>query len=193
MSGNSKGKRPIFQDDGKVLAKKMFYVYYWAYLYRKIDKLIIVRFAHMSQQNNKTTMLTKEEVQRTWFVLDAAGKTLGRFASEVAKILRGKHKPDFTSHIDTGDGVVIINANKIKVTGAKEAQKLYRYYTGYMSGLREVPYRTMKARKPEYIIEHAVSGMMPKTRLARHQLKRLRVYAGAEHDQAAQKPVQVNI
>lgn len=147
----------------------------------------------MSQQNNKTTMITKEEVERTWFVLDASGKTLGRFASEVAKILRGKHKPDFTSHIDTGDGVIIINADKIKVTGAKEAQKIYRYYTGYMSGMREIPYRVMKARKPTYIIEHAVSGMMPKTRLARHQLKRLRVYAGAEHDQAAQKPVQANI
>lgn len=147
----------------------------------------------MPQHNNKTTMLTTEEVKRTWYVLDATGKTLGRFASEVAKILRGKHKPDFTFHIDTGDGVVIINAEKIKVTGAKEAQKLYRYYTGYMSGLREIPYRTMKARKPEYIIEHAVNGMMPKTRLARHQLKRLRIYAGAEHDQAAQKPVKVNI
>jgi large subunit ribosomal protein L13 len=147
----------------------------------------------MSQQNNKTTLLTKEEVKRTWFVLDAEGKTLGRFASEVAKILRGKHKPDFTSHIDTGDGVIVINADKIKVTGSKEAQKFYRYYTGYMSGMREIPYRTMKARKPAYIIEHAVHGMMPKTRLARHQLKRLRVYAGAEHDQAAQKPVNVNI
>lgn len=147
----------------------------------------------MSQKNNKTTMLTKEEVKRTWFVLDAAGKTLGRFASEVAKILRGKHKPDFTSHIDTGDGVIIINAAQVKVTGAKEAQKLYRYYTGFMSGMREIPYRVMKARKPHYILEHAVSGMMPKTRLSRQQLKRLRVYAGAEHDQAAQKPIHVNI
>lgn len=146
----------------------------------------------MSQQN-KTTMLRKEDVKRTWFVLDASGKTLGRFASEIAKILRGKHKPDFTSHIDTGDGVIVINADKIKVTGAKEAQKLYRYYTGFMSGLREIPYRTMKARKPEYIIEHAVKGMMPASRLARQQLKRLRIYKGAEHDQAAQKPVQVNI
>lgn len=147
----------------------------------------------MSQQNNKTTMLTKEEVKRTWFVLDASGKTLGRFASEIAKVLRGKHKPDFTSHIDTGDGVIVINADKIKVTGAKEAQKVYRYHTGFVGGLREVPYRTMKARKPEYIIEHAVNGMMPKTRLSRQQLKRLRIYAGAAHDQAAQKPVTVNI
>lgn len=147
----------------------------------------------MSQQIIKTTMLAKEDVKRTWYVLDASGKTLGRFASEVAKVLRGKHKPDFSSHTDTGDGVVIINAEKIKVTGAKEAQKLYRYHTGFQSGLREIPYRTMKARKPTFIIEHAVKGMMPKTRLSSQQLKRLRVYAGAEHDQAAQKPVQVNI
>jgi len=145
------------------------------------------------QPKNKTPMLKKEETKRSWFILDASGKTLGRFASEVAKILRGKHKPDFTPHMDCGDGVIIIHADKIQVTGAKEAQKLYRYYTGYMSGLREVPYRTMKARKPEYIIEHAVKGMMPKTRLARAQYKRLRVYKGAEHDQAAQKPIQANI
>src|SRR5665213_3274324 len=113
-------------------------------------------------QKNKTFMLTKEAAKPSWFILDAAGKTLGRFASEVAKILRGKHKPTFTSHIDGGDGVIVINANKIRVTGAKEAQKLYRYYTGYMGGLREIPYRTMQARKPEYIIERAVTGMMPK-------------------------------
>jgi large subunit ribosomal protein L13 len=147
----------------------------------------------MALQQGKTTTLTKEEVKRNWIIMDASGKTLGRFASEIAKILRGKHKPDFTTYIDTGDGVIVINADQIKVTGAKEAQKLYRYYTGYMSGLREVPYRTMKARKPEYIIEHAVKGMMPKTRLARAQYKRLRVYKGAEHDQAAQKPIQANI
>jgi large subunit ribosomal protein L13 len=144
-------------------------------------------------QNNKTTTLKKAEVKHSWIILDAAGKTLGRFASEIAKILRGKHKPTYTSYIDSGDGVIVINAEKIKVTGAKAAQKLYRYYTGYMSGLREVPYRTMLARKPHYIIEHAVKGMMPHSRLARAQMKRLRVYAGAEHDQAAQKPIQANI
>lgn len=144
-------------------------------------------------QNNKTYMLKNNEVKPTWLILDAAGKTLGRFAAEIAKILRGKHKPTYTTHIDSGDGVIVINADKIRVTGAKEAQKLYRYYTGYMKGLREIPYRTMKARKPEYIIEHAVKGMMPHSRLARAQYKRLRVYAGTEHDQAAQKPIQVTI
>lgn len=141
----------------------------------------------------KTLTLKKEEVRPNWFILDAAGKTLGRFASEVTKILRGKHRPDFMTYLDVGDGVIIINAEKIRVTGSKEAQKLYRYYTGSMSGLREVPYRVMLARKPEYILEHAVKGMMPKTRLSDAQLKRLRIFAGTEHNMAAQKPIQVNL
>lgn len=146
-----------------------------------------------SQNQSKTPLLKKEEVQHSWFILDASGKTLGRFAAEVTKILRGKHKPTFTTHIDGGDGVIIINAENIRVTGAKEAQKLYRYYTGSMGGMREIPYRTMKARNPEYIIEHAVKGMMPKTRLANAQLKRLRVFAGSEHNMEAQKPIKANI
>lgn len=141
----------------------------------------------------KTFALKNEEVKHRWFILDASGKTLGRFATEVSKILRGRHKPAYTAYADSGDGVIVINAEKIRVTGAKEAQKLYRYYTGYMSGMREIPYRIMKARKPTYIIEHAVKGMMPHSRLARQQMRRLRVYAGAEHDLAAQKPIKANI
>lgn len=141
----------------------------------------------------KTILRKKADVSRTWYVLDATGKTLGRFASEITKILRGKHKPDFTSHIDTGDGVIVINADKIVVTGAKEAQKIYRYHTGAMSGMREVPYSVMKQRNPEYIIERAVKGMMPKTRLAEAQYKRLRVSANAEYEQIAQNPVVVNV
>jgi large subunit ribosomal protein L13 len=144
-------------------------------------------------QPNKTIMAKNEEVQHNWFILDASGKTLGRFASEITKILRGKHKPTFTTYADAGDGVIVINAEKIRVTGNKEAQKLYRYYTGSMSGLREVPYRTMQARKPEYIIEHAVKGMMPHSRLANSQFKRLRIFAGEEHNMAAQKPIKANI
>lgn len=145
----------------------------------------------MAQQ--KTTIVKKEERNPKWIILDATGKTLGRFASEIAKILRGKHKPTFTSHIDDGDGVIVINAEKIRVTGTKEAQKIYHYYTGSMGGLREIPYRTMKARKPQYIIEHAIKGMMPHSRLARAQMKKLRIFAGAEHNLAAQKPIQANI
>ncbi|MES2200372.1 MAG: 50S ribosomal protein L13 [Chlamydiota bacterium] len=151
----------------------------------------------MTQQkkNNTTILLTKEEAEvgKKWFLLDAAGKTLGRFSAEVAKILRGKHKPTFTSHVDAGDGVVIINAAKIKVTGAKAAQKIYRYHTGAMSGLREVPYEIMLARKPDYIIRHAVKGMMPKTRLAEAQMKKLRIFADTEHDLQAQLPIVAQI
>lgn len=146
-------------------------------------------------RKNTCVLLTKEEAQaaKKWFVLDAAGKTLGRFAAEVAKILRGKHKVTFTSHVDTGDGVIIINAEKIAVTGAKDAQKIYRYHTGAIGGMREIPYRVMQARKPDYIIRHAVKGMMPKTRLSEAQMKKLRIYAGSEHDMASQQPVVASI
>lgn len=146
-------------------------------------------------RKNTCVLLSKEEAQaaKKWFVLDASGKTLGRFASEVAKILRGKHKVTFTSHVDSGDGVVIINAEKIVVTGAKEAQKVYRYYTGSMGGMREIPYRVMQARKPDYIIRRAVKGMMPKTRLSEAQMKKLRIFAGPEHDLASQQPVVATI
>ncbi|MGR3973337.1 MAG: 50S ribosomal protein L13 [Candidatus Rhabdochlamydia sp.] len=143
------------------------------------------------KKTNQTRLLTKQEAiaDRKWFILDATGKTLGRFASHVAKILRGRHKVTFTPHVDCGDGVVIINADKIKVTGAKEAQKIYRYYTGSMSGLREIPFRIMKARQPGYILQHAIAGMLPKSRLARQQLKKLRVFAGDKHDMQAQNPI----
>ncbi len=146
-------------------------------------------------KKNQTSQLTKEQAikDRKWLLLDATGKTLGRFASEVAQILRGKHKTNFTPHVDCGDGVIIINADKIKVTGAKEAQKVYYYHTGAMSGLREVPYRVMKARKPTYILEHAIAGMMPQSRLAKQQLRKLRIFAGAEHDMTAQQPIPLNI
>ncbi len=147
----------------------------------------------MAQNTNQTTLIKKEQVVRQWFLLDASGKTLGRFAAEVTKILRGKHRPDFTPHIDCGDGVVIINADKIVVTGAKRKQKLYRYYTGWINGLREVPFETMQARHPDYPITRAVRGMLPKSRLSRAQMKRLRVFAGTEHDMQAQSPIPVNM
>jgi large subunit ribosomal protein L13 len=145
-------------------------------------------------KKKQTKLLTQQEAldDRRWFLLDAEGKTLGRFASAVAQILRGKHKVTFTPHIDGGDGVIIINAEKIKVTGAKEAQKIYRYHTGAMSGLREVPFRVMKARKPDYILRNAIEGMMPKSRLARQQLKKLRIFAGNQHPMEAQNPTPLN-
>lgn len=149
----------------------------------------------MTTKKNTTVFLTKEEVipTRKWLLFDATGKTLGRFAAEIAKVLRGKHKPGFTPYIDCGDGVIVINAEKIVVTGAKAAQKIYRYHTGAMSGMREVPYRTMLARKPDYIVTHAVKGMMPKTRLTEAQMKHLRVFAGDKHAMQAQTPLAVNI
>lgn len=141
----------------------------------------------------KTPLKQNHENEHKWFILDATGKTLGRFASEVAKILRGKHTPGFTPNTDVGDGVIVINVDKIAVTGSKSARKTYHYYTGYISGLREIPYSVMLARKPTYIIEHAVKGMMPRTSLGRKQLKRLRLFAGSEHQMDAQKPIKVNI
>ncbi len=144
-------------------------------------------------RQNQTFLKRKEDIDRTWFVLDATGKTLGRLSSEIAKILRGKHRPEFTPYVDCGDGVIVINADKVVVTGAKNVRKVYRYYTGSMSGLREVPYETMIARHPSYPVEHAVRGMMPKSRLARAQMKRLRIFKGSEHKMDAQKPVYVNI
>lgn len=141
----------------------------------------------------KTPLLEKKEIKCNWLILDAKGKILGHFAAEVAKILRGKHKPTFTPHMDVGDGVIIINAAEVQVSGSKEAQKLYRYYTGHMSGLREVPFRVMRSRKPDYIVRSAVKGMMPRTRLGNAQLKKLRIFPGSEHDMIAQQPIQIDV
>lgn len=145
------------------------------------------------QRQAKTFIPSKKDRDQKWLILDAAGKTLGRLTAEIAKILRGKHKPIYTTYLDCGDGVIVINADKVKVTGSKEAQKVYYHYTGAMSGLRETPYRTMQARKPEYIITHAVQGMMPKSRLGKQQLRKLRVFAGEDHAMEAQQPIHVNI
>lgn len=145
------------------------------------------------KRETRTTEVRPQDVKKSWYLLDASGKTLGRFAAEVAKILRGKHRTDFTPHVDMGDGVVIVNADKIQVSGNKDAQKIYRYYTGHIGGLREVPYRTMQERKPEYIIRRAVAGMMPKSRLGKQQLRKLRIFKGEEHELASQKPIAVEV
>ena len=154
----------------------------------------ITRIGFDMHKRAKTFIPKQDADKLNWFVLDASGKTLGRLASEIAKILMGKHKPTFTEHMDCGDGVIVINAEKVHVTGNKSAQKIYRYYTGEsMSGLREIPYRTMMARKPTFPIETAVTKMMPKSRLGKQQIKKLRVFAGEEHNLAAQQPIQVQI
>lgn len=146
----------------------------------------------MTQTFKQPTPRLKKREQIHWIVVDAAGKTLGRLSSEVAKVLRGKHRPTYTPNVDCGDGVIIINAGQVHLTGAKRAQKVYRHHTGYSSGLREIPYETMLERKPEYILEHAVKGMMPRNRLTRQQLKRLRIFKGETHDMQAQNPISVD-
>ena len=133
-------------------------------------------------------MANPDKVERKWYVVDATGYTLGRMASEVAKVLRGKNKPEFTPHIDTGDYVVIINAEKIKVTGKKLDQKIYYHHSEYVGGMKETTLREMLDKKPEKVIEHAVKGMLPKGPLGRQMFTKLHVYAGPEHPHAAQKP-----
>jgi large subunit ribosomal protein L13 len=137
----------------------------------------------------KTYTATPADIEHKWFVVDAEGMVLGRLATEVAKIIRGKHKPTFTPHMDTGDNVIVINAAKVRVTGRKDEQKRYFRHTGYMGHERFTPFATMLAKHPERVIEKAVYGMLPKTALARQVLRRkLRVYAGGEHPHAAQQP-----
>ena len=136
----------------------------------------------------KTYMANPDKIERKWYVVDAEGQTLGRLAAEVAKVLRGKNKPEFTPHIDTGDNVIVINAEKIKVTGKKLDQKVYYQHSDYVGGMKETTLREMMAKKPEQVIELAVKGMLPKGPLGRTMLKKLHVYAGAEHAHQAQKP-----
>jgi large subunit ribosomal protein L13 len=137
----------------------------------------------------KTFSATPRTIEHKWFVVDADGQVLGRLASEIAKIIRGKHKPVFTPHMDTGDFVIVVNASKVVVTGRKAEQKRYFHHTGYMGHERYTPFQTMMARHPERVIEKAVYGMLPKSTLGRQVLRRkLRVYAGNEHPHAAQKP-----
>ena len=136
----------------------------------------------------KTYMANPAKVEKKWYVVDAEGQTLGRLASEVAKVLRGKNKPVFTPHVDTGDYVIVINAEKIKVTGKKLDQKIYYSHSDYVGGMKETTLREMMNKKPEKVIELAVKGMLPKGPLGRQMIKKLHVYAGAEHGHEAQKP-----
>ncbi len=136
----------------------------------------------------KSYMAKPNEIERKWYVIDAEGKVLGRLATEVASILRGKHKPIYTPHVDTGDYVIIINADKIKLTGKKLEQKQYRYHTGYPGGLKSVSYERLLDEKPEKAIQLAVKGMLPKNSLGRQMFKKLKVYSGPEHNHEAQQP-----
>jgi large subunit ribosomal protein L13 len=142
----------------------------------------------------RTTYITKaSDIERKWFVVDAEGLTLGRLSTEVARILRGKHKPIFSPFLDTGDYVIIVNAEKVKVTGKKLDQKVYRHHSGYIGGLKETPLRVMLNRKPEEVLRHSIKGMLPKGALGRQMFKKLHVYAGPEHKNQAQKPEALEI
>lgn len=136
----------------------------------------------------KSYMASPATIERKWYVVDATGYTLGRLSSEIAKVLRGKNKPTYTPHIDTGDYVIVINAEHIKVTGKKLEQKIYYNHSDYVGGMKETTLKEMLAKKPERVIELAVKGMLPKGPLGREMITKLHVYAGAEHDHAAQKP-----
>lgn len=136
----------------------------------------------------KTFMANPTDIERKWYVVDATGYTLGRLSSEIAKVLRGKNKPTFTPHVDTGDYVIVTNADQIKVTGKKLDQKIYYHHSDYVGGMKETDLKTMLEKKPEKVIELAVKGMLPKGPLGRKMYKKLFVYAGAEHPHAAQQP-----
>ena len=141
----------------------------------------------------KSFMASPSTVERKWYVVDAEGKTLGRLASEVANVLRGKNKPTYTPHIDTGDYVIVVNAEKIQVTGKKLDQKIYYHHSEYVGGMKEATLREMMQKKPEFVITHAVKGMLPQGPVGRQMLKKLHVYAGPEHNHAAQKPETLDI
>ena len=136
----------------------------------------------------KTYMPSASSVERKWYVVDASQYTLGRLTSQVAAVLRGKNKPEYTPNLDLGDYVIVINAEKVKLTGNKLDQKIYYNHSDYVGGMKETTLREMMAKKPELVIEHAVKGMLPKGPLGREMYKKLHVYAGPDHDQAAQKP-----
>jgi large subunit ribosomal protein L13 len=141
----------------------------------------------------KTISAKPETVERGWYVVDADGKTLGRMAAEIASRLRGKHKPEYTPHVDTGDYIVVVNAEKVHVTGKKATDKVYHRHTGYIGGLKSITFDKLIEKAPERTIEIAVKGMLPKGPLGRAMFKKLKVYAGAEHPHTAQQPQELNI
>lgn len=141
----------------------------------------------------KTRFMKKEEVERKWYVVDARDQVLGRLASRIASYIRGKHKPVFTPHVDTGDFVIVVNADKVKVTGNKLEDKVYQHHTGYLGNLKEKTLKDRMGSEPEKVIEDAVWGMLPKNRLGRAMIKKLKVYRGAEHGHTAQKPERIEM
>ena len=141
----------------------------------------------------RTVSIRREDVSRKWYVVDAENQVLGRLASEVAKVLRGKHKPIYTPHVDTGDYVIVVNADKVVLTGNKWSQKLYRWHTGYPGGFREISAARLHQRRPERLVELAIRGMLPKTKLGRAMFRKLKVYVTGTHPHTAQKPERLDV
>ena len=143
--------------------------------------------------NNKTHSFNEAEITRKWYIVDAEEHILGRMSVDIARILQGKHKPQYTPHADTGDYVVVINAKKVQLTGKKKEMKLYRHHSGFIGGLKEIPFARIIEKKPEEVIKRAVKGMMPKTKLGGKMLRKLKVFPDAEHDHIAQKPEKLEL
>ena len=141
----------------------------------------------------KTHFVTSKNIEHKWYVVDASGKILGRLATQIAKYLRGKHKPEYTPHEDTGDYVIVVNASKVKVTGKKDKEKIYYSHSGYPGGIKEITFEKLQAKNPVHIIERAVKGMLPKNPLGRAMLSKLKVYADETHPHEAQQPVIINL
>jgi len=156
-----------------------------------INNQYVILFSFLNEEDEsivKTTVPKTNSIEKRWYLIDAQGQILGRMASQIATLLRGKHRPQYTPHLDLGDHVVVINADKIKVTGRKLSKKFYTRYTGYPGGLRKIVYEKVMKNRPEKILFHAVKGMLPKNRLGRKMIKKLRIYSGREHPHQAQKP-----
>jgi large subunit ribosomal protein L13 len=140
----------------------------------------------------KTLTPKQDQIRHDWILIDAEGQTLGRLSTKIAGLLRGKHKPYYAPHLDTGDFVIVINAEKVNLTGNKESQKVYKSYSGYPGGYKEIPFARLQSKKPEEIIQRSVKGMLPKNALGRQLLQKLKVYAGSEHPHQAQKPITIS-
>tara|TARA_A100001388_G_C28549857_1_gene394357 strand:+ start:70 stop:525 length:456 start_codon:yes stop_codon:yes gene_type:complete len=145
------------------------------------------------QRDMKTLSIKQEDVRRSWYVIDATGRTLGRLSTQIAIRIRGKHKAEFTPHVDTGDYVVVINAEKVRVTGNKLHDKIYNHHTGFPGGIKSISLAKLMQKSPEKVVEMAVKGMMPKSKLGRSMISKLKVYAGSEHPHAAQQPQPLEI
>ena len=147
----------------------------------------------MDHLSYKTKSARKEDVQRNWYIIDAEGEIVGRLCTKIAHVLRGKHKPEYTPHVDTGDYIVVLNAKEVHVTGKKRSKKIYHRHTGYPGGLKSISFEKMQELAPEKIIQLAVKGMLPRNPLGRSMFRKLKVYPGADHPHAAQKPVELTL